>query len=492
MPPEMGRVVSIRWHCACGKSLKAPDNASGKRARCPACGEVNVVPAASADEELPMIPIEPDEAPQAAASAVARHDGVDDDYGREYELSDEPPPAPKGPRLVVRRAAQPAVDGFDDHGGGGEAFTPPAYAPRAATSDEEQDDDELPLARQNGGRSWRDFTYLALLLAMIPLVVSTFHPREGFEQRLERTVANHPEVKDKLVQLAVDGGSEDKLFRILPEHRFDGAFLPRDTAAHWLLGLVTAAGFFALMMVLFDRGSARAKNLLFTGVFTGTAGIVLLVVFQFVAEWTQGLWIRGRGILVLLFYVVKFIGYSYYAAENPENGFFASFFGYTCGVGLCEELVKALPLILLVNNLPERATWRTACLWGLASGFGFGVAEGIMYSGRYYNGIGTAEIYVVRFVSCVALHACWAAAVGIAMFAFRNEIAKSGGVGSTLGTIISLAAPCIILHGLYDTLLKKDMGQYALVVALVSVGYLVFLVEWGQFKEGRARRAAVA
>jgi hypothetical protein len=44
-------------------------------------------------------------------------------------------------------------------------------------------------------------------------------------------------------------------------------------------------------------------------------------------------------------------------------------------------------------------------LWGMASGIGFGIAEGIMYSGRYYNGVAGADIHYVRFLSCVALHA---------------------------------------------------------------------------------------
>jgi RsiW-degrading membrane proteinase PrsW (M82 family) len=52
---------------------------------------------------------------------------------------------------------------------------------------------------------------------------------------------------------------------------------------------------------------------------------------------------------------------------------------------------------------------------GLASGVGFGISEGIMYAGDHYNGISGGEIYIVRFVSCAALHAMWAASVGIAI-----------------------------------------------------------------------------
>jgi len=37
--------MTIHFACACGKTLKAPDNAAGKRARCPACAAVVPVPA---------------------------------------------------------------------------------------------------------------------------------------------------------------------------------------------------------------------------------------------------------------------------------------------------------------------------------------------------------------------------------------------------------------------------------------------------------------
>jgi RsiW-degrading membrane proteinase PrsW (M82 family) len=363
-----------------------------------------------------------------------------------------------------------------------EVITPPAYQSRAARQDEE-DDDDLPLS-ENQRRTWRDFTYLVLLLAMLPLIVSSFSKeRATLFDRLDQSVEHHPEVKDKLVAaFKSKNGGLDEVINVFPGHRLDGAFLERGTQFHWLFALISAGTFLTLMLFLFSRGSARAKNLLLTGLFTGTGGIILLLGFQYVAGWTQGYWVRGRGIIVLIFYIVKFVGYSYTAADDPTNGFAASFFGYTFGVGLCEEICKALPLILLIQNLPQKADWRTACLWGLASGVGFGVAEGIMYSGRYYNGIEGGEAYVVRFVSCVALHAIWAAAVAIGLYKFRNEIASSENFWAMLLTIVVIAMPSIILHGLYDTLLKKDYHAYALAVALISFAYLVCLIEWSQLK----------
>ena len=56
-----------------------------------------------------------------------------------------------------------------------------------------------------------------------------------------------------------------------------------------------------------------------------------------------------------------------------------SFLGFTAGVGFCEEVCKAIPLLVYYRE-PNKQTWRGAFLWGLASGVGFGVAEGIMTS----------------------------------------------------------------------------------------------------------------
>src|SRR5262249_17879067 len=79
-------------------------------------------------------------------------------------------------------------------------------------------------------------------------------------------------------------------------------------------------------------------------------------------------------IVVLIFWIFKFIAFSYNAAADPSNGFFLSFLGYTLGVGLCEELCKAIPLLLHYRQ-PSEQSWRGAFLWGLASGAGFGIAR---------------------------------------------------------------------------------------------------------------------
>ena len=43
--------------------------------------------------------------------------------------------------------------------------------------------------------------------------------------------------------------------------------------------------------------------------------------------------------------------------------------------------------------------------------------------------------------------------------------------------MIRMLAVPMVLHGLYDTLLKKDMNTWALVVAAISFGWLAIQIE---------------
>src|SRR5262249_18546098 len=130
----------------------------------------------------------------------------------------------------------------------------------------------------------------------------------------------------------------------LPGHRIENALLARDSWGHWLYAAMAAGAFFAYLILAFTS-VARPQHLLLTGLFTGTIGILLLLGFQYAAAMTQGMWLRGANLITVLFYIVKFIGYSYSAALDPSNGFLLSSIGFTCGVGFCEEVCKMLPLI---------------------------------------------------------------------------------------------------------------------------------------------------
>jgi RsiW-degrading membrane proteinase PrsW (M82 family) len=92
---------------------------------------------------------------------------------------------------------------------------------------------------------------------------------------------------------------------------------------------------------------------------------------------------------------------------------------------------------------------------------------------------------VVRFISCVALHAVWSGAVGIAAYRVRDQLRDADGGTWALLILRVLAIP-MILHGLYDTLLKKEMNAYALLAAVASFAYLAVMVEVSKRREDDA------
>jgi RsiW-degrading membrane proteinase PrsW (M82 family) len=225
------------------------------------------------------------------------------------------------------------------------------------------------------------------------------------------------------------------------------------------------------------------------GLATATFGIVFLLGVQWIAALTDGHYLVGRSVIVLFFYIFKFIAFSYSAASDPSNGFLLSFFGFTFGVGLCEELTKALPVVFYIRG-GSKLDWRGACLWGLASGIGFGVAEGIMYSSDYYNGLASGGFYFVRFISCVGLHATWGASVAIMAWRRRDWLQSDGEKGDLFVSLLYILAVPMILHGLYDTLLKREMEGTALLIALASFGWLAAVTEWTRITSPTRRAAA--
>jgi RsiW-degrading membrane proteinase PrsW (M82 family) len=384
----------------------------------------------------------------------------------EYRISQEPAVPAEAPQLPPRRRKK-SKSTFVSIGG--------EVGHVAASEGPRQILEARDLSARSSA-SWRDHLFWVLLVAIAPLAVSMVWQERPVQERIDET---RQQVKDnaqeqRVIDAPARETSESDSFASLPEHRIVGAHLARDSWMHWGYATLSATLFLTLLTQAFPNNAASPGRLIWTGLITGTVGILLLLAFQWIAAFTQGFNIGGRSIVVLLFYIVKFIGFSYRSALDPENGFLLSFMGFTCGVGLCEELCKALPIAIFLRAKPH-AGWRAACLVGLASGVGFGVSEGIIYSSDSYNGIAVGITYLVRFASCVALHAIWAGAVALVMN--RNQDYLDGFDWDEVGKVIlQYLLVAMVLHGLYDTLLKKDHEFWALSVAAVSFTWLAWLV----------------
>ncbi len=367
-------------------------------------------------------------------------------------------------RLVAFPA--PARPVYATVGVGATSFGVPAAG--AAYGEEEAKPENRPAEDAAPKRLPCELYYWVFLLALAPLGIALIDRGDNnLKQRLERTLQANPQLKARVQEILEDeDGTLDELIRVLPGRRIDyKAFLPRDSQQHWLFASWSVAGFFIVGMLL-ARHATPAWVLPLIGVFTATFGIGFLMVFQ------------------------DFIGHSYQLSLTSDRSFLTNLFGFVFVVGLGEELAKALPVLFYVRTF-KSATWRGACLWGLASGIGFGVGEGILYSTERYHGIVGPEVYLTRFLACVALHGLWSASVGITVFHQRRLVNRFLGAvmyerwswSQVAGPLLQVLGIAMTLHGLYDTFLTQNMLPLALLMALFSFIWMGWQIETSREKE---------
>ena len=440
--------ISVRCE-SCGQGHKAPDILAGKTLKCRKCGDPLTVPEA--------VPAEPEF-----------------DAAQFLLQSDDAAPA------------KPSRDPYPE---------PESIPSPAAVNKKSSNVSNLPPLTTNDPPLWRRYLHWVLVLALLPLAVSMLSKpnEEDILDRLLKSMKDaSPAEQQRFEDKLLSAKSIDDIFVNLPGQKLDGAFLSRSTSAHWLMALAATILYMVFFMYLASDGSAKALQVLTVGLITATVGVGLLLLVQWIASFTDGRILVGKSIVVLFFYIFKFIAFSYSAASDPENGFLLSFLGYTLGVGLLEELTKTIPLFWHRNEENGRdSNWRGIFIWGLASGAGFGIAEGIIYSSRYYNGITGPGIYGVRFLSCVALHAIWSGSVAITLYLKRDHFDSIDEWYGWIGPTLAVIAVPMSLHGLYDTCLKKDQNGLALLVAVASFGFLAFLTSRLYGKDDEAAKAAM-
>jgi RsiW-degrading membrane proteinase PrsW (M82 family) len=320
-----------------------------------------------------------------------------------------------------------------------------------------------------------EYAYWVLALAFVPLAVSLGLPQDNIKQRFERALADNPDVKKRLEEEGSRRAESwdppltlDEVIKAFPGKKLDKqAFLPRDTSLHYVYALISSGVFFGLFFCFFSPGTFKPWQLVLVGLFTGTFGIAgLLIVHDF-------------GVFRLM------VDVGMLSNEPTIEDFLARWAGYTLGVGLIEEACKIVPLFLLLLR-KKSITWRTAVMWGLASGVGFGVNEGILYSEMLYNGITPAMQYVVRFASCVALHSIWSASAGLSLYFTQSLLNQFNQWYEKVVVALKALIVVMFLHGLFDALLSLEMWAPALMVAAASMAWLGWQIEHARKKEMQA------
>jgi RsiW-degrading membrane proteinase PrsW (M82 family) len=179
---------------------------------------------------------------------------------------------------------------------------------------------------------------------------------------------------------------------------------------------------------------------------------------------------------------------------RPVNWFAVQWLGYVFGVGVPEELCKALVLLFIVKRfapIPPQAM----LFYGLMAGLGFGIYEGISYqtshnfrfaidaAGYRDHATFAAEYYLlnlIRLTTLPFLHAIWTGMAGYFIgFAAQFPARKRGLL------IVAIGVPAL-LHDSYNAFGSAALG---LLIALISVLALnLYLAKSVDFEKLLAQR----
>jgi RsiW-degrading membrane proteinase PrsW (M82 family) len=164
---------------------------------------------------------------------------------------------------------------------------------------------------------------------------------------------------------------------------------------------------------------------------------------------------------------------SLFAAANGES-WIGRFFGLIFGVGLIEEAIKALPLLVFGLRGGKIKTTREGLFLGLMSGLGFAASEGVSYSlnsALVSSNVGSESAFtmhavqmIFRMMSGPILHGAWAGIAGwfIGLAATRTS--------PRWPVIVVGIAFVALLHGVNDvfagTLLHLAVAGFSLLILM--------------------------
>jgi hypothetical protein len=90
------------------------------------------------------------------------------------------------------------------------------------------------------------------------------------------------------------------------------------------------------------------------------------------------------------------------------------------------------------------------------------------------------------------LHAIWTASVALVLWHNKKPVDGSVDFANWLIGVMKVQGVPMLLHGLYDTALKRDMDVLALAFAIASFGWLLYLIGRSRACDPVARRIGLA
>jgi RsiW-degrading membrane proteinase PrsW (M82 family) len=216
-------------------------------------------------------------------------------------------------------------------------------------------------------------------------------------------------------------------------------FAPGVWAGYWVIALYFSALWALFFYYLFKTPQVEVRTCLLCFGFTALISISLLLLLHQLWPWTT--------LLAL--------------ADSPS--FLPRFFGMFFGVGVNEELCKAAIVFWLVKRPGVHFVPQTAVFYGMISGLGFGIYEGVHYQMHINRDAGVDGAYllnIARLTSLPFLHAVWtgiaAYFIGFAALHPRKRMGL---------WILAIGVPAVF-HAVYNTF---GWGLIGLGSSLLSV-----------------------
>lgn len=213
----------------------------------------------------------------------------------------------------------------------------------------------------------------------------------------------------------------------------------------WMLGIYYASIWGVVLYNLIKPPQFSWRDTLKCVLFTAFVGIPMLLFFQQVPPFSAFYAVIGAGMIPRMI-------------------------GFVLGVGVLEELCKALPVYLFLLRPGKLQDPLTSAFYGATSGLGFAMAEGATYSLLYRFSLTRGDLDVssyviantIRFVSLPLFHAILAGIVGYFIgLAAINPSRRSAII--FIGVAIAAA-----LHGFYNTFAGNILG-------LLVIGFSILL-----------------
>jgi len=327
--------------------------------------------------------------------------------------------------------------------------------------------------------------------------------------------ASHPE-KDPRAKVAEVGqkalrSGADQARVILDDlkaMRFKDEVLPIDQSN--LSGLVREFVFWAatllgvVPLLIVSVSDAESQLTLFALFFALVWGVIFKrFVLEDDSSWglpIAALFFTGIVGLFLLLFVYRYFLPDFYLNMASSESRLVSLFGFVFQVGIWEELVKALPVLLYLRWKRAQADPLSMVGIGVFSGLGFAAFENLHYGERAilasfdltmtYGASGLASgvqramiTTMLRSLSLVFCHAVWA---GIVAYFIAIAGIERRRWGALILVGIGVAA---VLHGTYDWLTGVQMTMAAATAGFSFVLFYGYMYKLREKLQGRYRTA---